>query len=266
MRSHLGATGYVYVANQSDGTVSVIDAGTHTVTGTIAVGNQPTAVAVNATTGYVYVANQSDGTVSVIDATANTVTGTITVGNEPLGVAVNTTTGHVYVTHTDAPSDPSAPPSGMVSVIDATTNAVTGTVTVGESAVGIVLNPANGDIYVADYVSCNLLVLAPRAGAAPRRVGVKSPAIYLAFNPVTGYLYAAGGYSVSAIDTATNTFTNAVTVGGVAYGVAVNSATGYLYVTDPAGGKVMVLAPIAGQPGPIAAITVGGTPSAVAVY
>ncbi|WP_396895187.1 YncE family protein [Mycolicibacterium sp.] len=259
------ATGCVYVANQGDGTVSVIDAATNTVTGTITVGAQPNGVAVNAATGCVYVANQGDGTVLVIDAATNTVTGTITVGQSADWVAVNPVTGYVYVTHTEAPSAPAEPSSGKVSVIDAATNTVIGTVTVGQSAAAVVLNPATGDIYVADHVSLSVLILAPIAGLAPKSVGVRGPAICLAFNPVTGYIYAPSGYSVSAIDAATNTFKNAVTVGGVAYAVAVNPATGYVYVTDLAGGRVWVLAPIASQT-PIATITVGGTPTALAVY
>jgi YVTN family beta-propeller protein len=256
----------IYVTNQSDGTVSVIDTATNTVTATIAVGNQPNAVAVNATTGRFYVTNQADGTVSVIDAATNTIVATISTGSEPFGVAVNATTGFVYVTHTGTPSDPAGSPSGTVSVIDAATNTVTGTVTVGESAAGIAVNPATGDIYIADYVGSNVLVLEPIAGVAPIAVGVDGPAVCLAFNPVSGYIYAPSGYSVSVVDAGARHFNNAVTVGGVAYGVAVNPATGYLYVTDPANGTVLVLPPIAGQPGPVTTVPVGGTPLALAVY
>ncbi len=85
-------------------------------------------------------------------------------------------------------------------------------------------------------------------------------------DPVSGYIYAPSGYSVSVVDAGARHFNNAVTVGGVAYGVAVNPATGYLYVTDPANGTVLVLPPIAGQPGPVTTIPVSGTPLALAVY
>ena len=52
------ATGTVYVANAYDGTVSVIDAATNTVTATIPVGSNPGEVAVDPATGTVYVANR----------------------------------------------------------------------------------------------------------------------------------------------------------------------------------------------------------------
>ncbi|MDA8218490.1 MAG: YncE family protein [Dehalococcoidales bacterium] len=58
--------GHVYVANWSDGTVSVIDTSTDTVIETVAVGMNPRAVALNPLTKRVYVANYGSGNVSVI--------------------------------------------------------------------------------------------------------------------------------------------------------------------------------------------------------
>lgn len=73
----------VYVANQSDDTVSVID----TATNTVAVGDDPIGVAATPDGTRVYTANQNDNTASVIDTATNTVTGTVTVGSSPLAVA-----------------------------------------------------------------------------------------------------------------------------------------------------------------------------------
>ena len=60
------ATRIVYLANAFDGTVSVIDAATGTVTGTIPVGSGPDGVAVDPAARTVYVANFSGNSVSVI--------------------------------------------------------------------------------------------------------------------------------------------------------------------------------------------------------
>ena len=57
----------VYVANESDNTVSVIDGSTRTVAATVPVGTDPYAVAVDSGTGTVYVTDWSDGAVSVIE-------------------------------------------------------------------------------------------------------------------------------------------------------------------------------------------------------
>jgi YVTN family beta-propeller protein len=53
----------VYVTNDADDTVSVIDASTRTVTATVPVGKEPVGVAVDPDTHTVYVANWFDGTV-----------------------------------------------------------------------------------------------------------------------------------------------------------------------------------------------------------
>jgi len=58
----------VYVTNNNDDTVSVIDASTRTVTATVPVGKKPGGVAVDPGTHTVYVTNFDDNTVSVIES------------------------------------------------------------------------------------------------------------------------------------------------------------------------------------------------------
>ena len=83
------AAGDVYVTNQPDNTVSVLDPAGAVIGTPINVGDSPTGVAVSPTgtaAGDVYVTNWGDGTVSVINP-AGTVINTITVGSGPYGVA-----------------------------------------------------------------------------------------------------------------------------------------------------------------------------------
>ena len=123
------ATDTVYVANQGDNTVSVVDArhcnsldtsGCAQTPATAPTGAGPFAIAIDDATHTVYVANQNDGTVSVIDAA--TCNGqnqsgcadagpTIAAGPTPFGIAVDRRTDTVYVT--DLGDD-----AGTVSVID----------------------------------------------------------------------------------------------------------------------------------------------------
>lgn len=78
--------GKVYVTNYTDGSVSVIDPNTKTVTATIAVGAGPRGlVGLN---GFLYVENFDSGTVSIIDTATNTVSSTLPVGHSPAGIAV----------------------------------------------------------------------------------------------------------------------------------------------------------------------------------
>ena len=101
----------VYVPT-NDGTVSVIDASTRTVTATVPVGKGPFGVAVDPDTHTVYVANYGDNSVSVIDASTRTVTATVAVGSGPRGVAVDPGTHTVYVTITSVSGN------GTVSAIE----------------------------------------------------------------------------------------------------------------------------------------------------
>ena len=102
----------VYVANVDDGTVSVIDGSTRTVTATVPVGKSPWwGAAVDPGTHTVYVPNLDDDTVSVMDASTRTVTATGPVKG-PVGVAVDPGTHTVYVTITSVSGN------GTVSAIE----------------------------------------------------------------------------------------------------------------------------------------------------
>jgi YVTN family beta-propeller protein len=87
----------IYAPYHSDGTVSVINGSTRTVTATVPVGKDPEAVAVDPGTHTVYFANSGDGTVSVIDGSTHTVTATVPVGKDPARLAVDPGTHAVYV-------------------------------------------------------------------------------------------------------------------------------------------------------------------------
>jgi YVTN family beta-propeller protein len=78
--------GSIFVVNQQDGTVSIIDAATQVVTVTIPVGTYPSALAVPPGGDVVLVAvsgNQGDGTVAVIDVATQTVAHTLSIGPQP---------------------------------------------------------------------------------------------------------------------------------------------------------------------------------------
>lgn len=81
----------VYAANFGGGqgtTVSVINTSNNTLASTIAVGNSPHGLAMDATGTALYVTNQRSNNVSVVDPASNTVVATIPVDGSPLGVAI----------------------------------------------------------------------------------------------------------------------------------------------------------------------------------
>lgn len=79
----------LYVVNNLDNSVSVIDIASKKVTATINVGASPTGIAYNPTYKKAYVVNRGDNTVTIIDTTSHTVTGTIAVTPYPWYVAVD---------------------------------------------------------------------------------------------------------------------------------------------------------------------------------
>ena len=94
------AAGTVYVTNGNDGTVSVINAATNTVTATITVGSGPRGVTVDPSTHTAYVANMNDSTVSVISADLPVPVTTVTSSRDP-----GTFGQKVTFTATIAPAD-----------------------------------------------------------------------------------------------------------------------------------------------------------------
>src|SRR5580704_17028690 len=79
-------TNRIYVSNQFDDTVSVIDGATNTVTATIKVGRYPNGIAVNPKTNTIYVANLNGGSLSIINGTTLK-TSTLRLGPAPAKVA-----------------------------------------------------------------------------------------------------------------------------------------------------------------------------------
>jgi len=146
---------HLYVTNQSDNAVTVINTATNNVTETVAVGALPFGVAVSPDGAHAYVTNTYGNTVSVIDTnssspTYNTVTVTIPVGTYPYGVAVSPDSSLVYVTNGN---------NYTVSVISTATNTVTETVAVGIIPAGVGVSPDGSRIYVTNSLAATVSVI-----------------------------------------------------------------------------------------------------------
>jgi uncharacterized protein (TIGR03437 family) len=224
----------VYVANQSDGTVSVIDTANNTVNALVRLGAgvDPFGIAVNPSGSFVYTANQSDNTVSVINTATNVVIATVP-ENYPSGVVVNPSGTRVYVTNSLG---------STVSVIDTATNLVTATVAVGSGPFGVAVNPTGTRVYTANNgfagsgntvsvidTNTNTEIATVKVGQGVRGIAVNSSGTR-AYATNTGGGGMGGGVSV--IDTTTNLVTATVSLGD-GYGVAVNPAGTFVYVTHP---------------------------------
>jgi YVTN family beta-propeller protein len=250
------ATPFAYITNNSSNNVSVIDTANNAVVATVAVGANPTGVAVHPAGTRVYVANQSSNTVSVIDTLSNTVIATVAVGGFPTGVAVNPAGTRVYVTNQAA---------NTVSVLDTASNTVVGTVVVGSSPVGVAVDPAGSRVYVANQSTNTVSVIDAASNTVIATVTVGANPAGLAVNPAGTRVYVTNYTSntVSVIDTASSTVTATVTVGLHPVGVAVDPTGTRAYVANQSGNAVSVLDTASNTV--IVAVTVGIFPVGVAV-
>ena len=91
------STNKIFVTNELDGTVTVIDGATHSTT-FIPVGTYPQVLAVDQVTNKVYVPDAESNSLTVIDG-ATLATTVLTVGAYPTSATVNSVTNRVYSTN-----------------------------------------------------------------------------------------------------------------------------------------------------------------------
>ena len=262
-------TNKIYVSNNCgndlschshNGTVTVIDGVSNTVTATVTVGSGPDQAVVNSITNKIYVANScgtdptctypySGGTVTVIDGVTNNPT-TVDVGIYPDALDVNSVTNKIYVAN-QCGDDPNCGSSSMT-VIDGATLATTDVAIGGRDANTIAVNSVANKIYIPANCYGN-----PSCQGAPdgtvsvvdgvtlayTSVGAGVSPDSMALNSVTNTIYVANecgsdrdpncpsNGTVTVIDGATLTFTN-IEVGKHPYGLALNSATNRIYVPN----------------------------------
>lgn len=132
-------TNRVYVTNQGDNSMSVIDGSLNQVVATVKFlnGFVPYGVAANPFTNRIYVAGGH--WLYVVEGHTNKVVRRIRVGSGADRVAVNPLTNRVYVTNES---------EGTVSAVDGASDVVIATVPVNGGPIGIAVNPVTNLVYV----------------------------------------------------------------------------------------------------------------------
>jgi len=188
----------LYVANNADDKLSIINTLTYQVVATKAVGDGPNGVAYNSANDRIYVANGNANTVSVLRASDYGLVKTIAVGSKPNGLAANATTNRVYVANFA---------SGTVSIISGATNTVIKTVTVGTEPSHVAVNTNTNKAYVSLHGAGRVAVIS--GSGTVKTVDVYSAGPYgIAVDTVRNLVYVAtiDTFRIAVVDGSNDTF------------------------------------------------------------
>jgi YVTN family beta-propeller protein len=195
-----------------------------------AVGRTPSAIVVDPRSGHVFVANSADNTVTMLDAHTGRVLRTISVGGDPDQLRVNPRTERVFVMNEDKSS---------VSVVDAVTGAVLHTLT-----------PDPGPVRMGKGKTSALFVFDSENAGSP---GASNLPGVGAVRRLTVVLDSPAGTRLQRLDAPPHEWG----------GLAVDSPSGRLIVSDPAENGISLIDAARGQS--LRTIAVGAVPAAIAL-
>jgi len=255
--ANVDAAPFAYVANNSDGNVSVVDLSTGATVTKITVGTNPLGVTLNPAGTKAYVSNFNSGTVSVIDTATNTAAPTtITVGNEPELLAVSHDGATLYVANLL---------DSTVSFVDTATNAQTSTVKVNGHPAGIAVSPTGDKVYVTlpNASKVDVITTSSKTVTSSVNVGLNPLGIVLSADGSKAYVANFGSDTVSVFDTATGAIAATVDVGISPNGIAINPQGTFIYVSNSASDTISVISTTDNTV--VAAIPVGIAPLGISI-
>ena len=252
----------LYVANEGNDTVTVMDGRTNAVLATIPVGTGPDGLAYDPATNTVLVSNGGSDNLTVIDSRWS-VTGTIPVGNTPRGIVYDPANSKFYVANTG---------SGNVSIVDPTSATPSKSIAVGLDPWAVAYDPSDRDVFVTNSASGNVSVISSRSDTVIATVATGTnatggPAFApagVAFDPATRQVIVTnpGLQNVVAIDSASLGVVARTNVSGSPWAVAFDPIGSVTIVTQYANGTMVLLN---GSLSPVGnSYAVGGQPVAVA--
>jgi len=262
-----------FVANASDGTLSVLSATGPTQVGSpvqsgSGIGADPNAVAVDG--NQVFVANYGDNTVAVFNAGSDQLVETVPVGTNPVGLAVSPDGTEVLVANAF---------DSTVSVINTSTDTVTGTpVSVPGGLTAITAGTAGGvaTAYVTtattvvpitiSTLAVGAAVTLPNTTVGSTSVTPQARAVALTPDGTTLYVadFASGeidAYATASLSTAPTQIPTGSDAGSEPVAIATSNLSGttYAYVANFGQGNVSVLEE--GSSTPVASVTLKGGPT-----
>jgi YVTN family beta-propeller protein len=189
---------------QSLGGITVISAATDTVTASVSLPTDPRELAFSPSGATAYVTTSSG--LLVINTASLQVTDLIHGLGDPEDVAVSPNGKTVYVTNTI---------QGLVDVISAATDTVTGTIRVGQLPWGLVLSADGSTLYVADGNSDAISVISTKSDTVTATIPDAGDPVSVSLTPDGSRLWVGGLTSgiVSVFDTSDNSLVGSFDVG-----------------------------------------------------
>jgi len=240
--------GYFYVANGNAPGVTVYNGSNESFVGTLPVpGSGFYGLALDSATDNLYVSGTTcptgpdcpPGYLYIVNLSTDAVLGPLVIGGQPVGGSVfDPLNGEVYITNYG---------NSNVSVVNAATNTIAGSIPVGTNPLGISLDPANGNLYVMDRGANNVTVI---NGSTDTVVGAISTGIdpdFAAYVPTLEELFVSnsGSAYLTVINTSTDRSAGDVPLpNGVVIGVLYDPQNGLVFVAG--GGNPWALDPVSG--------------------
>src|SRR5688572_14645772 len=213
------ANGHVYVANQSENSVTVIEIATNTVVDTITTTGNPYGIIATSDGNHVYTGNQGIQSIDKIQTSDNTVVDSTSLSFGPFGVAINADDSVLYVG--DWGGD-----QGVI--FDAASLEIIKTLDVGNGPQFVAYSPDTGEAFFTNTDDGTISVVGLEDGTSGQLVhelvdtvsdgGIQD----IAISSDGEFVYATGcDTSLSVIQTSDNTIADTVTVGSCAWGLDV---------------------------------------------
>jgi uncharacterized repeat protein (TIGR01451 family) len=229
------ATGLVYVANKFSNDVSRVRGDGSGAPVAFPVGSQPDGVAVDPVTGIVYAADFGSSTISLIDGMTGARLRSAPSGGEPSFIVLDRARSRFYVTHHL---------DNTVGVYDLATGDLLDGLPTGGGPYGIALDPSRGRLYTANRDGLSVTIVDVDAGTIVKHMPLDCAPYQVAVNPASGHLFVvcADDQQVHVYDEDTTKWLAWAPVGrGPREGIAIDSATGRLYISNTDDDAVSVL-------------------------
>ena len=178
----------VYVANEDDNTISVIDGASKQAVATIPVGKWPHQVAFSPDGARAFVANGESATISVIDTASRKVISEIPVGKDPQGITV-VSKSLLYTANYD---------SNDISAVDLDEGKVIATISAGggmemmPNPQDIVASPDGSRVFVTNLRGSEVIAINTATNAIEKRIPLVEGTAGIGIAPSGKFLYVGG--------------------------------------------------------------------------